>query len=187
MENLTLSLLISQNISLSARLIQEAIENGGEIKECDELSLKANDAKIEDKVESYAIVIEQFEAQEEIIKKKEQELASIRRSLASHRESMKYRLRDAIQRLEVEKLEGHSVYYKLTKVKPRLVIEDEKAISKEYKKEIIETVIDKESILESLNNGFEVEGARLEQGYALRRFLNKGLASEKGKKQLRND
>jgi hypothetical protein len=52
-----------------------------------------------------------------------------------------------------------------------LVIEDESKIPKEYMKEIVETVLDKDRLKEDLAIG-PIEGAKLEESFALKTYVN---------------
>ncbi len=164
MENKTLVQITNNHLRLAFDLISEAQENGGEISERTELEIKENDIELANKVESYYVIIEQMKLQIENLKKKEEQIYSIRKGLESKIKFLETRLKDSMTNMKIDKLEGTEHYFKLSSSKASVFIEDEKAIPSEFKKQIvipehIETEIDKEKIREALEMGFHVDGA----------------------------
>lgn len=175
-ENKTLMGITSKAMALASRITSEAMENEGEISEITELQILENDSDLVAKVEGYNVVIAQLELQAKFLKSKEDAIYKVRKSLEDQVKFRKETLKEAMIRLEVDRLDGVNCYYKLSKGKNTLSIEDQSKIPDEFKKTIttVETIIDKEKIIENLEMGFTVEGARFKQSRNMTPYIKKG-------------
>lgn len=132
--------------------------------------LQQNEHELVEKVECYALVQEQIDAQIEILKNREESLKIVRKRLEKKQEDLKSRLKEAMIQLNLNKLDGVSCYFKFAKSRPSLDC-DERLVPPEFKIETIVTTIDKPAIIKILEQGDEVTGCHLIHNNSLRRFI----------------
>lgn len=147
-------------------------ESGGEITpELD--ALMANvDVKLPEKIDGYHVVMERLEVEAKYWKDKSTAYALMAKAHTAIQEKIKERLKEAMKALGVDEIKGHDVRFKLSNVKPSLVI-DEAKLDPSYTMVVTETVPDKERIRAALSEGARIPGAQLVPGQSLRPYLNK--------------
>lgn len=152
-------LAIAQEANEITRLI---IQSGGELSPELEARLDLNGAKLMAKVDAYVAIEDELAAQEALWKARAQAVAEMAKRFGSNRERLRERVKLAMAQLGTTEVQGEFHRYKLSVLKPKLVIVDEAALPKEFQIIITTHAPDKERILAALNEGFEVPGARLE-------------------------
>lgn len=165
-----LSVIVSQ----VAQIEQMLIESEGQITPEIENMLVVKETNLPEKIDGYAAVIERFEMIQEHYKKRAQEISSIAKSAGEVAERCKENIRQALRILDKKEIKGHDVVFKLSLSNPKVIIEDESKIDPAYK--VTETIVsvDRKRIAEELKLGVPVDGAHLEETYALRKSLNRG-------------
>lgn len=167
-QNESLYSLVAQANALSRMLA----ETGGEITPEIESLMSNVDVKLPEKVDGYAVVMERLELEAKYWKDKAASYSLMAKSLASLQDKLKERLKEAIKALGVDEIHGNDVRFKLSGVKPALVL-DESKLDPSYLMTVTETVPDKERIRAALQEGAEISGASLVQSVSLRSYLNK--------------
>lgn len=148
------------------------IESGGELTPEIEAMLTVKEVNLPEKVDSYEAMLDRLSVIESLYKERAKLFSQAAKSLGNAQDTLKDRIKYAMKELGVTELLGHDIRFKLSSSKPKLVIEDEKAIPKEYKAEVITVEVQKDKLLEDLKIG-SVEGARLEESFSLRTYVNK--------------
>lgn len=154
-------------------IVSQLIENGGELPPDLEEKFLINKNELAVKTDSYAYMLERLELEESYWKAKANDMALISKSLKGLRERLKDRLKYALSNLEEKEIKGDDYRFKLSNAKGKLVIDDEKIISDEYKYQKVSMELDKDKIKEDLAKGVKIEGARIEESSMLRKYLNK--------------
>lgn len=144
--------------------IQSMIESGEEGLED---TLESIEGALEEKLESYAMVIRNIESDVEGLKSEEQRLAGRRKSMESDIKRMKTHMQNAISSTGEKKIQGEKFTFTVQKNPPSLNIVDDKAIPDEFV--TVETVrnIDKKALLAKAKIE-EVPGVEIKQGESLR-------------------
>lgn len=124
------------------------------------------------KVDVLAFVEKKLDSESEFFKKQAQYYQGISRALDKSRESIRERVKAAMQHLGYTEVLGRQSRFTLSKIKDRLILEEFK-LSDDYKMVIQTKVPDKEKITADLEQGLEVEGARLAPNFTLRQYANK--------------
>lgn len=148
------------------------IEAGGELSPELETALINIDLAMAEKVDGYDHVMERLEHEAEYWKAKADAYAKIAKAHANAKERMKNAIKSAMQAMEKTEVKGVDVRFKMTPVKPKLVI-DQATLDPSYLMQVTTSVPDKERIEMALRLGDEVMGAKLEQSFALRSYANK--------------
>lgn len=158
-------------IQNAARLTDALIESNGEISLELEQALAINEL-LPAKIDNYRATIDQLDMQEEFFRKRAAENAKIAKGFATVTERLKTNLKLALKTLEVTELEGNEYKYKISKMAPKLVI-DESLLSAAYLMAETKMIPDKEKIKQDLELGLEVSGAKFEEVNALRSYPTK--------------
>lgn len=158
------------------RADEELMLLGGELSPEMEKELQKIDTELLGKADAYSFILLKAQASIADFKNREDQYRSARKALETAVERIKDRIKYAMKLMEKTEIIGNEVKFTLSNSKASLVIENEKEVPKEFKKEIITTVIDKELIRGALESGILVAGAKLEQGSALR--INTGPRKE---------
>lgn len=166
-ENKSLISLVEE----SNRLEELLLGSGGVITEEIEKALLVQEKSLADKASGYNFVLERLEHLEAYYKEKAQELSKIARQCAAAQDKLKDNLRSAMERMNVDEIQGDDVRFKLQNSKPSLEITDLNLIPKDYKFQVISEEIDKKKILEDLDHG-PVPGAKLKQSKYVKPYLN---------------
>ena len=154
------------------------IESDGIISPEVEQMLAVRELDLPEKVDGYAFIIDRLESMEDFYKQRAEMFLKASRTLQNSKESLKERLKFAMQELGTNELFGNDVRFKGAHTKGSLVIEDKDAVPVEYKTEVVTTEIDKKKIKADLDSGKEVPGARIEPGYSLRCYTNTNVKKE---------
>lgn len=143
--------------------VQQMIEDGVEGLEDTLDSIKA---PLEEKLESYAMVIRNIESDVEGLKAEEKRLAERRKNMESGIKRMKENMQNAMSSTGEKKIKGEKFTFTVQKNPPSLNIVDDKAIPDEFI--TIETVrnIDKKALLARVKEQ-EVPGVEIKQGESL--------------------
>lgn len=144
--------------------IQSMIESGEEGLED---TLESIEGALEEKLESYAMVIRNIESDVEGLKSEEQRLAGRRKNMESDIKRMKAHMQDAISSTGEKKIQGEKFTFTVQKNPPSLNIVDDKAIPDEFV--TVETVrnIDKKALLAKIKQE-DIPGVEIKQGESLR-------------------
>lgn len=167
-ENDSLYGLVQQANTISRMLA----ESGGEITPELEALMANVDVKMPEKIDGYHVVLERLEVEAKYWKDKSAAYALMAKAHTAMHDRIKDRLKDAMKALGVDEIKGHDVRFKLSNVKPALVI-DESKLDPSYTMVVTETVPDKERIRAALTEGAKIQGAQLVQSQSLRPYLNK--------------
>lgn len=121
------------------------------------------------KVQSYGFVIRNMEAMETAVKAEAERLDMRARILAKRREALKQRLLDAMVYAGVHKVEHPQFTVSVQKNPPSVDVFDERQIPKDYMTDPKppEPKPNKTLIKKALQDGFDVPGAKLAQGFRL--------------------
>lgn len=121
------------------------------------------------KVQSYGFVIRNMEAMQAAINAEAERLATRARILAKRQEALKQRLLDAMVYAGVQKVEHPQFTISVQKNPPSVDIFDERQIPADYMTEPKppEPKPNKTLIKKAIQDGFDVPGAKLEQGMRL--------------------
>lgn len=144
--------------------IQSMIESGEEGLED---TLESIEGALEEKLESYAMVIRNIESDVEGLEKEEKRLAERRKNMISGIQRMKINMQNAISSTGEKKIQGEKFTFTVQKNPPSLNIVDDKAIPDEFV--TVETVrnIDKKALLAKAKQE-EIPGVEIKQGESLR-------------------
>lgn len=144
--------------------IQQMIEEGAEDLQD---TLESIEGALEEKLESYAMVIRNIESDVEGLKAEEKRLAERRKTMESGIKRMKENMQNAMSSTGEKKIKGEKFTFTVQKNPPSLNIVDDKVIPDEFI--TIETVrnIDKKALLAKAKEQ-EVPGVEIKQGESLR-------------------
>lgn len=148
------------------------IESGGELTPEIESMLTVKEVNLPEKVDNYEAMLDRLESIEGLYKERAKMFSTAAKSLGNAQDTLKERLKFAMKELGVTELMGHDIRFKLSATKPRLVIDDEKLVPKDYKVEVVTTEVQKDKLAEDLKIG-SVAGAHLEESFSLRKYVNK--------------
>ena len=123
-----------------------------------------------DSVEAYQFISQNLEQRSEYYKAQADELYKIAKTI----ENVAF-IKKVMVDSGVDEIHGKTFRFKLTSVKPKMVVDDEAALMATYSKTKTEVVLDKERAKQDLELGVPVDGAHLEQSYSLRKYPIKGL------------
>jgi hypothetical protein len=127
-----------------------------------------------DAVEAYNFMVQHLEQREEFYRRQAEEFEAIAKSISGLVSRYNIFVKKVMAESGQDELTGKSFRFKLTKVKPKLFVDDESKLS-EYLQQETKMVLNKERIKQDLELGVPVEGAHLEQSYSLRKYPIKGL------------
>lgn len=148
------------------------LESGGEISQELEARLDFNNAALLGKVDNYVFIEDHMEAHAALWKRKADGCKAIYERFVQSQEKLRDRVKIAMRQLEKDELKGNNYRYKLSHLKPKLVITDESKIPSECKMIVTTAVIDKEKIRSLLQDGIDVPGTTLEPVFSLRTYEN---------------
>jgi len=122
------------------------------------------------KIQSYGFVIRNMEAMQAAINAEAERLATRARILAKRQEALKQRLLDAMVYAGVQKVEHPQFTISVQKNPPSVDVFDEQQIPADYMTEPKPPAPkpNKTLIKKAIQDGFDVPGAKLEQGVSLR-------------------
>lgn len=168
-EKSTLPKLVAQANFITERLI----EAGGELDPDLETALAVNGKDLAVKVDNYAVMMDRFSIEADYYKAKAKEFTAAAKSIEAAQARLKDNLKYALKELGVDSIVGNDFKFTLQKVTPKLILE-ERLLPKSFTIETVSYTPDKDKIRDALEAGLDVEGATLEQGYALKKYVAKG-------------
>ena len=144
--------------------VQQMIVEGAEGLED---TLQSIEGALEDKLESYAMVIRNVESDVDGLKGEEKRLADRRKTMENGIKRMKETMHNVMSSTGEKKIKGEKFTFTIQKNPPSLKVLDESLIPEIFFSQP-EPVLDKKSLLNSIKDGHEYEGAQISQGESLR-------------------
>lgn len=167
-EQKSLSTLVVEMAQIEAQIV----EAEGEITPAIEAMLASVQTDLAFKVDGYAFFMDKLKINAGYWKDQAEISYRVSKSLLNVEERLKGGIKFAMQALNTDEVKGVDVRFKLSKSKPRLLLE-ETMLPAEYKMVVTEMVPDKEKIHHDLGVGIEIPGAKLEESFSLRKYPNK--------------
>jgi len=141
-------------------LINQIIDNGGEITPQQELNLQITRDQLQDKGTNYAFVIKKLDAECDIIDAEIKRLTELKKVRQNACERLKSNISHAMQTFEVDKIESPLI--KLSFRKSQSVnVADVNSLPSEYKTIKVTEQADKLKIKQALLNGEVIEGCEI--------------------------
>lgn len=141
-------------------LINQIIENGGEITPQQELNLQITRDQLQDKGTNYAFVIKKLDAECDIIDAEIKRLSELKKVRQNACERLKNNISHAMQIFEVDKIESPLI--KLSFRKSQSVnVADVNSLPNEFKTIKVTEQADKMKIKQALLNGEVIEGCEI--------------------------
>jgi len=141
-------------------LINQIIENGGEVTPQQELNLQITRDQLQDKGTNYAFVIKKLDAECDIIDAEIKRLSELKKVRQNACERLKNNISHAMQIFEVDKIESPLI--KLSFRKSQSVnVTDVNSLPAEYKTIKVTEQADKVKIKQALLNGKTIEGCEI--------------------------
>lgn len=159
-----------------SEIIAQLTENGGELSEVLEQAFDCTGQELQLKADRYAFFMERLDAEADFWKAKADAYSKVAKSCKTLKERLKENIKGAMHMLGTDEIEGGEYRFKLSRLAPKLVIQEE-LLPDNFKMVVTETVPDKEKIKAELEIGTEIPGAKHEMVFSLRPYLN----SKKGK------
>lgn len=144
--------------------VQQMIMDGAEGLE---ETLQSIEGALEEKLESYAMVIRNIESDVDGLKGEEKRLADRRKTMENGIKRMKETMHYAMSSTGETKVKGEKFTFTIQKNPPSLKVLDESVIPKEFFV-VVAPSLDKKAIMEQLKAGNEVTGTQIQQGESLR-------------------
>ena len=141
-------------------LVNQIIENGGEVTPQQELNLQITRDQLQDKGTNYAFVIKKLDAECDIIDAEIKRLTELKKVRQNACERLKSNISHAMQIFEVDKIESPLI--KLSFRKSQSVnVADVNSLPSEYKTIKVTEQADKLKIKQALLNGEVIEGCEI--------------------------
>lgn len=168
MVNKSLVTLVDETAKLESALI----ESNGEVTEEIEKMLEIKDIQLPEKVDNYALMIDRMDMLATFYKQKADVFIKLNKLANQVADRCHTNLKNAMLKMETTELNGFDIRYKLVNSNHACVIDDESKLDGAYKISEVVTKVDKKRLVEDLKLGVPVEGAHLEQGQSLRKYVN---------------
>ena len=130
-------------------------------------TLEAMDGEIEAKADGYAMVMAELNAKVEALKAEIDRMTKIKRTCEKSVDRMKDALQASMEMTGKRKFKTDLFSFGIQRNKDRVVVDDWKLLPHDFLK-VADPVPDKTAIYEALKDGFELNGAHLEQSMSLR-------------------
>lgn len=141
-------------------LVNQIIENGGEVTPQQELNLQITKDQLQDKGTNYAFVIKKLDAECDIIDAEIKRLSELKKVRQNACERLKSNISHAMQIFEVDKIESPLI--KLSFRKSQSVnVADVNSLPAEYKTIKVTEQADKVKIKQALLKGEVIEGCEI--------------------------
>lgn len=163
----TLPALIVEMAELTAQLI----ENRGELTPVLEEAMGVTSQELATKCDRYAFFLDRLDNEAELWAEKAAEYSRVSKSCKALKERLHGNIKAAMTALGQSDLEGNEIRFKLSKLPPKLVLE-EGSLPSAYKMAVTEYVPDKERIKHDLGVGITIDGAKMEPVFSLRKYPN---------------
>lgn len=131
----------------------------------EELSLQAAD-----KIDAYGFVMERLETLAASYKERADKMNQIVRRLEGHQDHLRLQLRDAMEVLGVDEIQGNERRFKLQKSKPAVVLVEPGLVPDKFWKTEIVKSLDKDAVLKA----GQVPGCEIKQSSHIREYIAKG-------------
>lgn len=168
----TLFDLLLESTRERQNVLEQILNNNGEITPELEQQLESFNPDLPAKVDRYYYFLEDLEAQSKLYRENAKRFAEAARSIDSFMNRLEDRVKIVMQTFNKTELNGDLIRYKLSKCQKKLII-DPKLLESKYFIRVTELVPDNENIKKALESGETIKGARLEGGFTLRSYLNK--------------
>lgn len=145
----------------------------GEVAPFVENWLNDVETSISTKVDSYKFTQEELDLEAERLREEARRIITAARTVEAISEALTSRIKIAMVKLGTDEISGERYRFRLTNVKPELVI-DKSKLPPEFLIQITSSEPDKERIRALLTIGESVPGAHLEESKALRSYVMKG-------------
>lgn len=152
-------------------ITQALIEAGGELSPELEKRLELNKQELAQKVDAYIFIDDRFQAEAKFFAERAKAYQKIARSFERLSDVLRERVKQVMVETDTKEIRGDEYRFVLSPTQPRLVIEEGK-LPREFLIQVTTVTPDKERIKTTLKDGFEIPGATLEGGFALRSYLN---------------
>ena len=137
-------------------------ENGGELTPELEEALMITEENLSQKTEGYCKAIAIYNNEAAGLKAEIERLTAKKKTAEKAVERMKDSLLDCMKRLNLEKINAGTFTVSTRKSKSVEIL-DESLIPMDYKKEVTTITVDKAAIKKAIDNGVDVEGAKLNE------------------------
>lgn len=164
----TLTALTAEALVISHQLL----ESGGELTPEIEARLEVNTQSLLVKVDSYVAIEDQFKMQAEYFDQKAKAFQSIAKSYKSQVDRLRTRVKEAMKALGEDTVSGNEHYYRLSKSAPKLVIDDDSKVPREFWMIVQTEKIDNEKLKSALDAGLAIPGAHIEENGTLKVYQN---------------
>lgn len=168
----TMNELLKESNAYEVRILNALEETGGEITEEIGQLMAMVDRPIAHKTDAYAIIMDSLEARVERLKTDSRAFTDAAKTCERVIDHMKDRLKNLMAHYGKDNLEGERFRFKLSRVKPRLEV-DQDLLPKEYLIAVTEYQVDKDKIRMALDLGEVIPGAKFVESNSLRRYINK--------------
>lgn len=148
------------------------IDSGGVISPELEAQIFSLDLNRAEAIDMARALLGRISSASEHWKARATEMYNVAKGLSLLEVRYKNYIKDLMIDARVSDIYGAEYRFKLSELKPKAVFNDAE-LPREFLKEIIDYVPDREKILDALTTGVEVPGARLEPVHSLRQYPNK--------------
>lgn len=157
-----------------SQLDQTLIESGGEISPEIESRFELASGAITEKIDNYKLYMDHLELRSAWFMSIADQAYAAANSFTNQIKRMKSNLKTAAKLLGTSDLNGNAYRFKISKLKPKLIVEPIELVPAKYLKEVVKVEIDKDLIIKDLEAGIDVPGCRLEENYSVRQYINAG-------------
>lgn len=164
---------LAELVSSAADLESALIESGGEVTEEVEKLLALWETDFSEKIDGYAVIMERFKMATDYWKQQAALMSQMEKSCQKLEERLKERLKWGMKEMDVNEVTGDTYRFKLSVLKPKVVIDDSDVVPDEFKEKVIEYKIVKDKISDALKAGKNVPGVHTEETISVRRYLVK--------------
>jgi hypothetical protein len=166
---------LKEIISTKNEILMKIYESNGELTPDLEIALKESTEALSLKIDRIKHLIDFLKSDSETLKSKGDEFIHASRVSTNAIESLKKFVKSVMRDFHTQVLEGEEYRFYLKRSIPKLIIEDETLIPKEFYKIIQNVTPDHERIRQELALGNLVPGCRLEETKALCMEVNRKL------------
>lgn len=172
----SLSTLIAESVLLEGNIATWALNHYGEINPAMEQYYEEVKSLRADRVDAYKFVIDRLGVGSDLLRKQAEQFIVAAKALEEAESRIKENMKIGIKTLGADEISGKQWRFKLSEMKPKLVLSPkfQEELPPQYL--IIKTIYeaDKERLRAHLEQGAKIPGAQLENVYALRSYINKG-------------
>lgn len=141
-------------------IMNELIENGGELTPELEAMLTITESQLKEKAVNYAMVIRSMDYETNIIDEEIKRLQALKKTRQNAIERLKSALTNAMEQCGMDSIETPTNKISFRKSQSLEII-DETKVPKQYKTQVVTTKVDKNAIKQDIKNGIAVDGVEL--------------------------